>query len=268
MPWLVDSQRLTCLSHFSAPDDRALVRRVVELIEITDVACWSEHHQLLMVLIILSKLCSDSNRSVHLSVFGCNCGRLRSRWSQIVSECVGHTTSCCWCAADTLASCALMRSSSGSESGRPRTQERLQATQLTSASLCLLRESALRNAAFGCQRADCPSPFHLSSACSCASTSCRSSSHCVPWLSESSTSLLSTFASSEHSLSPRSATSWTAFGCCRSCGELLPFRLGLHQSVAVLYPLVHKRLLGQLDWISHLRFRVAVVLAAAYVSTA
>ena len=31
----------------------------------------------------------------------------------------------------------------------------------------------------------------LSSACSCASTRCRSSSHCVSWLSESSTSVLS-----------------------------------------------------------------------------
>ena len=31
----------------------------------------------------------------------------------------------------------------------------------------------------------------LSPACSCASTSCRSSSHCVSWLSESSTSVLS-----------------------------------------------------------------------------
>ena len=60
-------------------------------------------------------------------------------------------------------------------------------------------------------------------------------------------------------------TSWSAFGCCRSCGELLPFRLGLHQSLAVLCPLVLKRLLGQLDWFSHLRFRVAIVLAAAYI---
>ena len=50
----------------------------------------------------------------------------------------------------------------------------------------------------------------LSSACSCASTSCRSSSHCVSWLSESSTPVLSTFASSEDSLSPRSVT------CCMS----------------------------------------------------
>ena len=50
----------------------------------------------------------------------------------------------------------------------------------------------------------------LSSACSCTSTSCQSSSHCVSWLSESSTSVLSTFASSEHSLSPRSVT------CCVS----------------------------------------------------
>ena len=85
MPWLVDSQQLTCLSHFSAPDVRALVRRVVELTKITDVACCSEHHQLLMVLIILSQLCFDSNHNVRLSVFGCNCvlgglGWLQSVW--------------------------------------------------------------------------------------------------------------------------------------------------------------------------------------------
>ena len=60
-------------------------------------------------------------------------------------------------------------------------------------------------------------------------------------------------------------TSWSAFGCCRSCGEPLPFRLGLHQSLAVLCPLVLKRLLGQLGWFSHLRFRVAIVLAAMYI---
>ena len=36
-----------------------------------------------------------------------------------------------------------------------------------------------------------PHLYPLSSACSCASTSCRSSSHCVSWLSEFSTSLLS-----------------------------------------------------------------------------
>ena len=141
----MDWQHLTCLSHFSAPDVRAWVRRVVELIEMTDVAYWSEHHQLLMELIILSQRCSDSNRNVHLSVSGCNCERLRSRWSQMASECVGRPTSC----------------------------------------------------------------------------------------------------------------------CCRICGELLTFRLGLHQSLAVLCPLVLKRLLGHLDWFSHLRFRVAIVLAAA-----
>ena len=106
---LVDSQHLTCLSHFSAPDVRALVRRVVELVKITDVACCSEHHQLLKILIILSQLCSDSSRNVHLSVFGCNCERLRSRWSQVASECVGHITSCCCHATGTLASCALIR---------------------------------------------------------------------------------------------------------------------------------------------------------------
>ena len=106
---LVDSQHLTCLSHFSAPDVRARVRRVVELIKITDVACWTEHHQLLKVLIILSQLCYDSNRNVRLSVFSCNCERLRSRWSQMVTECVGRPTSCCRHATDTLVSCALIR---------------------------------------------------------------------------------------------------------------------------------------------------------------
>ena len=106
MPWLVDSQQLTCLSHFSALDVRALVRRVVELTKIIDVACCSEHHQLLMVLIILSQLCFDSNHNVRLSVFGCNCERLRSRWSRMASECVGRPTSCCCNATDTLASCA------------------------------------------------------------------------------------------------------------------------------------------------------------------
>ena len=114
----------------------------------------------------------------------------------MASECVGRPTSCCYYASGSLASCTLIRRSSGSESG-PGTRERLQAIQLTSASLCLLRESALCKAAFGCQRG---------SACSCASTSCRSSTHCVSWLSESSTSVLSTFVSSEHSLSPRSVT--------------------------------------------------------------
>ena len=61
------------------PDVRALVCRVVEQVKITDVACCSEHHQLLMISTILSQLCSDSNRNVHLSVFGCNCERLRNR---------------------------------------------------------------------------------------------------------------------------------------------------------------------------------------------
>ena len=42
----------------------------------------------------------------------------------------------------------------------------------------------------------------------------------------------------------------------------LPFRLGLHQSLAVLCHLVLKRLLRQLDWFSHLRLCVAIVLAA------
>ena len=53
---LVNSQHLTCLSHSSAPDFRALVCRVFELMEITDVARCLEHHQHLIVLIILGQL--------------------------------------------------------------------------------------------------------------------------------------------------------------------------------------------------------------------
>ena len=78
---------------------------------------------------------------------------------------------------------------------RPGTRERLQAIQLTSASLHSIVSAHT-----------VPHLSPLTSACSCASTSCRSSSHCVSWLSESSTSVLSTFASSEHSLAPLSAT--------------------------------------------------------------
>ena len=78
---------------------------------------------------------------------------------------------------------------------RPGTRERLQAIQLTSASL----HSVVSVRAV-------PHLSPLSSACSFASRSCRSSLQCLSWLSESSTSVLSTFASSEHSLSPRSAT--------------------------------------------------------------
>ena len=86
-----------------------IVHRVVELIKITDVTRCSGHHQLLLISTILSQLCSDSNRNVHPTVFGCNCERLRSRWSQMTSECVARTTSCCCCATDTLTSCALIR---------------------------------------------------------------------------------------------------------------------------------------------------------------
>ena len=106
---LVDSQHLTFLLQFSAPDVRAVVYRVVELIKITDITRCSGHHQLLMILIILGQLCSDSNGNVHLTVFGCNCERLRSRWSQMASEYVCCTTSCCCYATDTLALCALTR---------------------------------------------------------------------------------------------------------------------------------------------------------------
>ena len=86
-----------------------MVHRVVELIKITDVTRCSGHHWLLMISTILSQLCSDSNHNVHHSVFGCNCERLLSRWSQMASECVARTTSCCCFATDTLASCALIR---------------------------------------------------------------------------------------------------------------------------------------------------------------
>ena len=80
-----------------------------------------------------------------------------------------------------------------------------------------------------------PHLSHLSSTCSCASTSCRSSSHCVSWLSESlNFGVERKRASSEHSLSPRFCnglhvikTSRSAFGCCwiGARDELLPFRL-------------------------------------------
>ena len=121
----------------------------------------------------------------------------------MASECVARTTSCCCYATDTLASCALTRRSSRSGSGRPRTRERLQAIQLTSASLCLLREMpcATLHSVVSVHTDLHLSP--LSSACSCASTSCRSSSHCVSWLSESSTSMLS---ANVLSLSPHSVT--------------------------------------------------------------
>ena len=64
-----------------------MVHRVVELIKITDVTRCSRHHQLLMISTFLSQLCSNSNRNVHHSVFGCNCERLLSRWSQMASVC-------------------------------------------------------------------------------------------------------------------------------------------------------------------------------------
>ena len=57
----------------------------------------------------------------------------------------------------------------------------------------------------------------------------------------------------------------SAFGCCRFCDKLLPFQLGLHQSLTVLCLLVFKGLLEQLDWFSHLRFFVAIVLPATFI---
>ena len=72
-------QGISDLPRGFAESDLSLALLSVELIKITDVACWSEHHQLLMVLITLTQLSSDLNRHVRLSVFDCNCGRLRSR---------------------------------------------------------------------------------------------------------------------------------------------------------------------------------------------
>ena len=73
----------------------------------------------------------------------------------------------------------------------PGTRGRLQAIQLTSASLCLLREMLCANLHSVVSVPTVPHLSPLSSACSCSSTSCRSSSHCVSRLSESLTSVLS-----------------------------------------------------------------------------
>ena len=106
---------------------------------------------------------------------------------------------------------------------------------------------------------------HLSSL---ASTSFRSSSHCVSLAVRVlsfgvkhvcfvGTLTFVSFCNVLHVFK----TSWSAISRCH-CDRFLPFRLGLHQSLAILCPLVLKRLLGHLDWISLLRFRVAFVIAA------
>ena len=75
----------------------------------------------------------------------------------------------------------------------------------------------------------------LSSACSCASTSCRSSSHCVSWLSESSTSMLSANVLRRN----------THF-------HLVLQRVARHQDIVVSFPLLSKlwRIPPVLTWSS------------------
>ena len=101
-----------------------------------------------------------------------------------------------------------------------------------------------------CIRLECPSSSPLSSVCSCASTSCRLCflavrvhNFGVKHVCFVGTLTFASFCNALHVIK----TSWSAFSCCRSCGEILPFRLGLHQSLAVLCSLVFKRLLEQLD---------------------
>ena len=84
--------------------------------------------------------------------------------------------------------------------------------------------------------------------------------------------MLSTFASPDHSLSTRSVT------CCLSSrhrGQPSDTVTVADSSrsdsvftktlLSILCLLVFKRLLGHLDWFSHLRFRVAMFLAATYI---
>ena len=87
----------------------------------------------------------------------------------------------------------------------------------------LVARNALRNAVFGCQRATVPHLSPLSSACSCTSTSCRSSSHCVSWLSESSTSVLSANVLRRNTLF-----------------RLVPQRVACHQDIVVSFRLLSK----------------------------
>ena len=94
-----------------------------------------------------------------------------------------------------------------------------------------------RIAAFGCQRADSPSSFSLELCLQLRIHKLpKLIALCFLAVRVLNSGVERKRASSEHSLSPRSVTrlhviktSWSAFGCCRSCGELLPFRLGLHQ---------------------------------------
>ena len=176
---------------------------------------------------------------------------------------MGHPTSCRQCASGALASRAA---SEILVCGRTTT---LNAVELTSASLCLLREGALRNAAFGCQRADCPASFlvdlflqlyihKLPKLIALCFLTVRVLIVGVEDVCFVGTLTFASFCNVLHVIK----TSGSAVGCCRSCGEALPFRLGLHQSLVVLCLLVLKRLLEHLEWFSHLRLPVAIVLAA------
>ena len=144
-----------------------------------------------------------SSRFSRSRPFGCNCQRLRSRLSQMASECVGHPTS------TPLILWLRVLSYDDHPVLNLVAQEHEKDSKLSSSlphlcACCAKVLCATLHSVVGVQTVPHLSP--LSSACSCASTSCRSSSHCVSWLSQSSTSVLSTFASSEHSHSPRSVT--------------------------------------------------------------
>ena len=144
----------------------------------------------------------------------------------------------------------------------------LQAIQLTSASLCLLRESALRNAAFGCQRADCPSSFllelclqlcihKLPKLIALCFLAVRVLNFGVKHVCFVGTLTFASYCNVLHV----SRTSLSAICYCRCC-RFLPVRLGLHQRLAILCFPDPQQTAWALDWFSHLRFRVAIVLAA------
>ena len=188
----------------------------------------------------------------------------------MASECVGHTTSCCCYTTDTLASCALNSYDDHSVLDLI-AQEHEKDSKLSSSlphryaccakcfAQCCIRLSACRLSFIFplelCLQLCIHKLPQLIALCFLA---VRVLNFVVKHVCFVGTLTFASFCNGLHVIK----TSWSAFGCCRSCDELLPFRLGLHQSLAVLCPLVLKKLLGQLDWFSHLRFRVAIVLAA------
>ena len=103
--------------------------------------------------------------------------------------------------------------------------------------------NSLRNAAFGCPRADCPSSFPLElclqlcihklpKLIALCFLAVRVLNFVVKHVCFVGTLSFASFCNGLQVIK----TSWSAFGCCRSCGGLLAFRLGLHQSLAVLCP--------------------------------